>query len=84
VHALTICGDEVHAQQLVDAQPVPAHEPAESATEGQPSDPRVGDDAGWSGQTVGLGRLVEFTEQRTRLDPCGALVEIDVDVTHQP
>src|SRR6266540_378943 len=41
---LAVGGDQIHAPQLVDREAVPAHDPADSAPEGQPGDARVRDD----------------------------------------
>ena len=42
LHELAVGGDQVHGEQLVDRQPVLAHQPADAAAERQPGDARCG------------------------------------------
>ncbi len=53
-------GDEVDGAQVVDREPVPAHEVAEPAAEGEPADPDVADRPARGGEAVSLGGEVQL------------------------
>ena len=52
-------GDYLGGQQVVDGEPVLAHEEADAAAEGEPADAGVADDAAGGGQAVGLRVMVD-------------------------
>ena len=56
----TVGGDEVDGAQVVDGEPVLAHEVPEPAAERQPADPDVTDRPAGGGQAVALGGEVEL------------------------
>ena len=60
---LAVGGDEVDRAQVVDGQPVAAHQVAEAAAERQPADADVADRPAGGGEPVALGREVELGPQ---------------------
>ena len=60
-------GDDLGGNQVVDGEPVFAHEEAEATAEGEPGDAGVTHDAAGGGQTVGLSLVVDVAPQRTTL-----------------
>ena len=62
-------GDHVGGKQVVDGEPVLAHEEADAAAEGEPGDAGVADDAAGGGQAVGLRLVVDVAPQSTTLHP---------------
>ena len=62
-------GDHLGGQQLVDGEPVFAHEEADATAEGEPGDAGVAHDAAGGGQTVGLRLVVDVAPQSTTLHP---------------
>ena len=60
VQPLALGGDQVDRAQVVDGQPVPAHQVAEAAAERQPADPDVADRPAGGGQPVPLGGEVQL------------------------
>ena len=52
-------GDHLGGKQVVDGEPVFAHEEADAAAEGEPGDAGVAHDAAGGGQTVGLRLVVD-------------------------
>ena len=79
LHELAFRSDHVDRQQLVDRQPVLAHEPADAAAQGQPRQPSMGDDAGRDSQSELLRLPVEVAEPDAGLRPRGASVGVDAD-----
>ena len=53
-------------RQVIAGEAVLAGEPAKATTQGQPGDTGLGDDATRYSQAVGLSRLVQVAEDRTR------------------
>lgn len=76
-------GDQVHREQLVDGEPVLAHQPADPAAQGQPGDAGVRDDPGRDGQPERLRLAVQFAEQHPGLDPDGPGVRVHPDAPHE-
>jgi hypothetical protein len=66
---LALGGDHLGGEQVVDGEPVLAHEPADAAAEGEPADAGVAHDAAGGGQTVGLRLVVDVAPQGTALHP---------------
>ena len=66
-------GDHLGGKQVVDGEPVLAHEEADAAAEGEPGDAGVAHDAAGGGQTVGLRLVVDVAPQSTTPAPrpCG-------------
>jgi hypothetical protein len=62
-------GHEVDGKQVVDREPVFAHQPPDPTTQGQTGDSRMADDAACGGKTVGLCLTIDATPKRTALDP---------------
>jgi hypothetical protein len=75
-------GDHLRFHEVVDGQPVFAHEEADAAAEGEPSDAGVADDAAGGGQTVGLGLVVDVAPQGTTLHPGRAAGGVDPHGPH--
>ena len=66
---LAVGGDHVAGREVVDGESEAAHEVADPATEGQPADAGVGDDAARHGQPEGLGLVVDVAPQTAALSP---------------
>ena len=81
-HDPTVRRHDLGGDQVVDGQPVPAHEPAHAAAQGEAADPRVADHADRTGQPKGLGLPVELGEQRATCRPGGPRVGIDPHPSH--
>ena len=62
-------GHELDGSQVVDRQPEVPLEPTDAATERQPRDAGVADDAGRADEPVRLGRDVELAEERAAVHP---------------
>ena len=75
-------GDHLGVHQVVDGEPVLAHEPADAAPEAQAADSGVPDDAARCGQAVCLGLVVDVAPQGAALDVGGAFDRIDRDGAH--
>src|SRR6185503_7307371 len=60
----TVRRDELDGPQVVDRQSELPLQPADAATEREPSDARVADDADRADEAVGLRRHVELAEER--------------------
>jgi len=76
-------GDDLGLQEVVDGEPVVAHQPAEAATQAEAADAGVAHDAARGGQPVGLGLVVDVAPQGTSLDEGRALDRIDRDGAHR-
>jgi len=76
-------GDDLGLQEVVDGEPVVAHQPAEAATQAEAADAGVAHDAARGGQTVGLRLVVDVCPQGTTLDAGRAVDEIDGDGAHR-
>jgi len=74
-------GDHLGGQQIVDGEPVFAHQEADATAEGEPGDTGVTHDPAGGGQTVGLGLVVDVAPQRTPLHPGPAAGGVD---PHRP
>ncbi len=72
--------DHLGSQQIVDDEPVFAHEEADAAAEGDPGDAGVAHDAAGCGETVGLRLVVDVAPQRTTLHPGRAVGWVDQTV----
>ena len=57
---ISVGGDDLDGQEVVDGEAVLAHEPADAAAERQPGDPGGGDDPAGGGQSVDGRRPVEL------------------------
>ena len=75
-------GHELDRPKAVDRQPEPPLEPADAATERQPGDARVADDADRADEPVLLGRDVELAEQRSAAGASEPPRRVDADVVH--
>ena len=69
---LALGGDQLGLHQVVDGEPVFAHEPADAAAQGDAADAGVAHDAARGGQTVCLCLVVDVAPQGAALDdgPC--------------
>src|SRR5262249_22683100 len=76
-------GDHLGGQQVVDGEPVLAHEVADAAAEGEPGDAGVAHDAAGGGQTAGLGLVVDGAPQGTTLHPGCAVGGVDPHGPHR-
>ena len=76
-------GDHLGLHEVVDGEPVLAHEPAEAAAQAETADAGVTHDAARGRQTVRLGLVVDVAPEGTALDEGGALDGIDRDGAHR-
>ncbi len=76
-HRASIRGHELHGTQVVDGQAELPLEPAHPATERQPRDAGVADDADRADESVCLGSDIELAQQRATVGTGGALPRID-------
>ena len=76
-------GDHLGDKQVVDGEPVFAHEEADSAAEGEPGDAGVAHDAAGGGQTVGLRLVVDVAPESTSLHPGRAIGGVDRHGPHR-
>jgi hypothetical protein len=76
-------GDHLGGQQVVDGQPVSAHEEADAAAEGEAGDAGVAHDAAGGGQAVRLRLVVDIAPQRTTLHPSCAAGGVDPHGPHR-
>ena len=70
-------GDEVDGAQVVDGEPVPAHEVSDPAAERQPADPDAADGAARGGQPVPLRGEVQFRPDHAARRPGDARSRVD-------
>ena len=80
---LALGGDHLGGKQVVDGEPVFAHEPADAAAEGEPGDAGVAHDAARGGQAVRLCLVVDVSPQGTALHDSRALDGINRDGAHR-
>ena len=76
-------GDHLGLHQVVDGEPVFAHEPADAAAQAEAADAGVAHDAARGGQTVSLCLVVDVSPQGAALDAGRALDRIDGDGAHR-
>ncbi len=76
-------GDHLGLDEVVDGEPVFAHEPAEAAAQAEATDAGVADDAARGGKTVCLCLVVDVAPQGAALDEGCALDGIDRDGAHR-
>jgi len=76
-------GDHLGFHQVVDGEPVFAHEPADAAAQSEAADAGVAHGAARGGQTVSLGLVVNVAPQGAALDAGRALDRIDGDGAHR-
>jgi hypothetical protein len=76
-------GDQLGRHEVVDGEPVLAHEPADAAAEAEAADAGVAHDAPGGGQAVGLGLVVDVTPQGATLDLGRAFGWVDRDGAHR-
>ena len=76
-------GDHLGLHEVVDGEPVLAHQPADAAAQAEAADAGVAHDAARGGQTVGLCLVVDVAPQGATLDEGGALDGIDRDGAHR-
>ena len=76
-------GDHLGLDEVVDGEPVLAHEPPDAAAQAEAADAGVAHDAARGGQTVGLCLVVDVAPQGTTLDEGRAVDEIDRDGAHR-
>ena len=75
--------DHLGLHEVVDREPVLAHQPANAATEADATDAGVAHDATGGGKTVCLRLVVDIAPQRTALDESRALDGIDRNGAHR-
>jgi hypothetical protein len=80
---LAVGGDHLGLHEVVDREPVLAHEPADAAAQGDAADAGVAHDATRGRQTVRLGLVVDISPQGTALDEGRPLDRIDRDGAHR-
>ena len=76
-------GDHLGLHEVVDGEPVLAHEPADAAAQAEAADAGVAHDAARGGQTVCLCLVVDVAPQGAALDEGRALDGIDRDGAHR-
>src|SRR5262245_32934023 len=74
---------DVDGKQIVDCEPVLAHQPADAAAESEAGDSGVAHDSAGGGQTVRLRLAVDVAPQRTALHPGPAAGGIDPHRSHR-
>jgi hypothetical protein len=82
-HDLALRGDHLGLHEIVDGEPVLAHQPADATTQADTSDAGVAHDAARGGQTVRLCLVVDISPQGTTLDEGRAVDEIDRHGAHR-
>ena len=82
-HDVACRGDHLGLDEVVDGEPVLAHEPPDAAAQAEASDAGVAHDAARGGQTVGLGLVVDVAPQGTTLDVGRAFDGIDRHGAHR-
>ena len=80
---VAVGGDHLDLHEVVDGEPVLAHEPADAAAQGEAADAGVAHDAARGGQTVRLRLVVDVAPQGAALDVGRALDGIDRDGAHR-
>jgi hypothetical protein len=76
-------GDQFGLHEVVNGEPVFAHEPADAAAQAEAADSGVAHDAARGGQTVCLCLVVDVAPQGAALDEGRALDGIDGDGAHR-
>ena len=69
LHELAVGGDHVHGQQLIDREPVLAHDPADATAEREARQAGVGDDSRRNREPELLRLAIELAEQHAGLGP---------------
>jgi hypothetical protein len=80
---LAVGSHDIHRNELIDREPVLAHDPADPTAERQACDARVRDDAGRNREAERLRLPVELAEQYAGLHPRRALLRIDAHALHR-
>jgi hypothetical protein len=76
-------GNHLGLYQVVDSEPVFAHEPADPAAQAEAADAGVAHDPTGGGQAVSLGLMVDVPPQGAALDASRAVDRIDGDGAHR-
>src|SRR4029453_9926985 len=76
-HDVALGGDYLGLHEVVDGEPVLAHEPADATTQADAADAGVAHDAACGSQPVGPFLVVDISPQGTTLDEGRALDRID-------
>jgi hypothetical protein len=76
-------GDHLGFGQVVDSEPVLAHEPADATAQAEAADTGVAHDAARGGQTICLCLVVDVAPQGAALDAGRARARIDGDSAHR-
>jgi hypothetical protein len=82
-HDVAARGHHLGLHEVVDGEPVLAHEPADATAQADAADAGVAHDAACGSQTVGLCLVVDISPQGTTLDEGRALDRIDGDGAHR-
>ena len=82
-HDLALGGDHLGLYEIVDGEPVLAHEPADAAAQTKAADAGMAHYAARGSQTVCLCLMVDISPQGTALDDGRALDRIDRDGAHR-
>ena len=80
---LALGGHHLGLHEVVNGEPVLAHQPANAAAQADAGDAGVADDAASRGKTVGLCLVVDVPPQGTALDDSLALDGINRDGAHR-
>ena len=75
-------GDHIGRDQVIDREPVLAHQPAQPAAERQTSDARVGDRASCGGESEHLGLAVQFAPEHTALGSHRSALRVHTNALH--
>jgi hypothetical protein len=81
---LAVGGDHVHGLQLIDREPVLAHDPTYSTAEREAGQPGMGDDSRRNGEAELLRLAIELAEQHAGLNTCRSPLGVHSDPFHQP
>src|SRR4030095_10497370 len=80
---LSIGQHNVGSDKIVAGKAMPAHEPADAATEGKPRDPRMRDDSTGRSEAESLCLAVELAPKQPRPGAYGLGPGIDLDALHR-
>ena len=76
-------GDHLSLDEVVDGEPVLAHEPADAAAQAEAADSGVAHDAAGGSEAVGLRLVIDVAPQGAALNESRALDGIDRDSAHR-
>ncbi len=78
----SVRGDDIGRDQVVDCEPMLAHQPAQTATERETGDSGVGDCASRCRKSEHLGFAVQFAPENTAFSPYRSALRVYADALH--